>query len=356
METLELSGTPREMGEAFGEACRDSIGALYERRLANALAQARRFGNRERSEADLLALAAQCLEFATDFDPDGTEELRGIARGAGRSPEAILALQGLTDLRDALAWHGDDSLGGCTAFVVQRDASADGRVYFGQTWDLATDNAPHVVAVHRRPRRGPETWSVTTAGCLSLMGMNDRGLVVGTTNLRTRDARPGVPYLSLLHRALAARDHAEAVALVCEAPRAAGHAYALVDATGDACWIECSATRAALRPVSRGVDVQTNHAQAPDIRRLEADTPHESSRARLARMREILAKRSGQELDRPALERAMADTAGGELAICRDDFAGISTNAAILASPEAGRLWACHGQPTRGRFEPLAGR
>jgi hypothetical protein len=77
---------------------------------------------------------------------------------------------------------------------------------------------------------------------------------------------------------------------------------------------------------------------------LEADIPYRSSRARLERMRAILA--CGPS-DPASLRRAVADTAQGELAICRDDFDGISTNAALLVSPEEGHAWACQGPPDR---------
>ena len=352
MKILHLDGTPAQLGEAFGESCRKAIGELYALRLENALAQALRYGGRTSSEAELLALAGACLAASARFDPDGTEELRGIARGAGLSPERVLAMNGLTDLRDALAWGGPlEAAGGCTAFVVQRDRSADGRLWVGQTWDLGTDNQPYVVAVHRRPVHGPETWSVTTAGCLSLMGMNADGVAIGTTNLRTTDAGPGVPYLSLIHRALTESSAAAAAALIARAPRAGGHAYTVVDRQGDAFAVECTARRSRTFAVRGGFHVHTNHCQVPEHQALEADIPYDSSRARLARMQQLLAEAS--HIDGPFLETCLADRANGKLAICREDFEGISTNAALVVCPEALRLRACHGQPSNAPWIDL---
>jgi isopenicillin-N N-acyltransferase-like protein len=262
-------------------------------------------------------------------------------------------MNGLTDLRDVLGWGADlESLGGCTSLIVQRDASADGQVLCGQTWDLATDNMPFVVGVHRRPSCGPETWCVTTVGCLSLIGMNARGIAIGTSNLRTLDARPGVPYLSVIHRALASSTHEEAVAAIRVAVRAGGHSYYVVDREGQAAVVECTATRSRVLPVTSGSHVHTNHCQVLEYAELEADTPKASSRARLDRMRELLRKREGRH-DATSLQRCLADEEGGELAICRDDIAGISTNAAIVMSPEEPALWACHGLPSRGSWVDL---
>lgn len=349
MRCVHLEGTPSAMGEAFGEGFRAEIRALARLRVANALAQARTYGGRDVDEDGLLALAAVCLEASAVHDPEGHEELLGIARGAGLSPELVMALGGLTDLRDALAWGGPlEALGGCTGFLVPGVRTRDGTPRMGQTWDLGTDNQPFVVMVHRQPKRGPATWSVTTVGCLSLMGINEHGLAIGTTNLRTVDARPGVPYLNLIHRALGARDVEEAAASITSARRAGAHSYLLADAGGDAALLECTATLAELRRTGDACSVQTNHCQVNAHAALEGDTPRASSQARLARMGGLLA--GDEPLDDGRLKTFLADREGGSLSINRDDVDGISTNAAMLASPEAGWLEACQGAPDRGRW------
>ena len=352
MRFLDLNGTPARLGETFGESCRDAIAELYALRLDDALAKALRDGGRQSSEAALLALAERCLEVSARFDPAGTEELRGIARGARLSAARVMAMNGLTDLRDALAFGGPfEGSGGCTAFVVQRDRSADGRVWAGQTWDLGSENLPYVVAVHRRPAEGPETWCVTTVGCLSLMGINAEGVALGTTNLRTVDAGPGVPYLGLIHRALGEGSAAAAAALIAHAPRAGGHAYTAVDRSGAAYAIECTARRSCTIAIRGGFHVHTNHCQVPEHLELEAPLPYPSSRARLSRMQQLL--REAERIDGAFLESCLADRANGALAICRDDFDGISTNAALVVCPEGPSLRACHGQPSRAAWVEL---
>jgi isopenicillin-N N-acyltransferase-like protein len=346
MRRIDLSGTHAAMGEAFGEAFRGEIARLYALRLANALRQATQLGGRATGEADLLRLARACLAASERFDPRGTAELRGIARGAGLSAEQTLAMNGLTDLRDGLAWGDLGELGadGCTAVIVQRDAAADGLARLAQSWDLASDNAPFVVFVARRPASGPQTWSLTTVGCQSLMGMNEHGLALGTTNLRTRDSGVGVPYLGLIHRALEERSAADAARLIAAAPRAGAHSYLALDRTGLAAVVECTGRRAHCFAVERGSHVHTNHCQHPANAALEADTPRASSEARLARMRALLAARAGA-IDGAFLRDCYADAAGGALAICRRDFDGISTNAASVMTPEIGEMWGCAGVP-----------
>ncbi len=339
------------MGEAFGACCRAEIAELYRRRVANALADARVYGGREARESDLLALAQASLGWWEAYDEEAVRELEGIARGSGLDVVQLVALGGLTDLRDALAW-GAPAPSDCTAALVQSDASADGQTGFAQTWDLATDNAPFVLVVRRRPREGPETCSVTTVGCLSLIGMNEHGLTVGTTNLRTRDARPGVPYLGVIHRALRARGFAEALDDVRRARRAGAHSFLVLDGPGRAAAVECSATRSEAIHLEGGIHVQTNHCLRPANRACEAEVPRQSSHARRARMLALLAARHGQ-LRAEDLMEALCDTSGGKLAICRDDLEGITTHAAVVAYPAMRSFHVCLGLPDPQGFERL---
>lgn len=339
------------MGEAMGEICREEIQAFYELRLRNAISQAKEYGGRVVGEPEVLELSRRCLAISEAYDRDGTLELCSIARAANLPVEKVFAMNQLTDLRDVLAWGGPlETDGGCSAFVIQGDLSRDGNLLVGQTWDLASDNMPFVLGVRRRPKDGPSTVCLTTVGCLSLIGMNEEGLFVGTTNLRTKDARPGVGYLSIIHRALGCRDLVAAEAAVTQAPRAGGHYYYLADRKNRAVSIECSATQHERVEVDRGYRVQTNHVQAARIRTLEADTPAQSSRARHARLVELIEADRGEGVDLERAQGYFADTANGANAICRDDFGGISTNGAVVCAPARPALFMTHGLPKDGRW------
>lgn len=349
LRVLALAGTPREMGRAFGESCRAEIAELYRLRADNALRQARELGGRGAREEDLLALARACLAPTRAHHPDGYDELAGIAEGSGLSLEQVLAMNGLTDLRDVLAWGGDAAPGGCTSCVVLGDETRAGRVLGAQTWDLATDNLPFVVGVARRPRAGPASWCVTAVGCLSITGLNEAGIAAGTTNLRTRDGRPGVVYTSAVHKALSCTRLEDAAAAATDAPRAAAHSFWLADAAGRAVALECAASRYRRLDLTRGHHVQANHCLDPRNVALEADVPRASSRARHARMEALLAGARGK-LDEAMLRALLSDHENGERAICRHDYEAISTLAAIVVSPEAGEVSACGGLPCRAEW------
>jgi isopenicillin-N N-acyltransferase-like protein len=353
MRVLSFAGSWSRMGEAFGESCRAEIAELYAARLRNATTQAMQYGGRVADEATLLAVARACIEPTAAYHPDGFAELQGIARGADMPLEKVLAMNGLTDLRDVLAWGGElETFGGCSAFVVTRDWTRDRKLLCGQTWDLATDNMPYVLGVHRRPEQGPATWTLTTVGCLSLIGLNEAGIAVGTTNIRTTDARPGVTYLSLIHKALSTTTIDDAAAAIQSAARAGAHFYYVADAHGRALALECTPDHVDVTEIEVGAYVHTNHCLCPEHVAIEGDTPSASSHARQHRLERLIAGDCGSA-DLDAAKRWLADREGGVNAISRTDFDGISSNGAVVMQPETGSIQVAHGPPHLAQWVDL---
>lgn len=320
MRTLTFKGTFRDIGRQFGEACRDQIHEFYALRVNNALLQAKSYGGRDVTEAHLLGVARASIAPTQGYHPDGFEELSGIAEGADLPVEKVLAMNGLTDFRDVLAWHGDlETFGGCSSIIVQKNVAKGGHALCGQTWDLATDNMPFVLGVVREPEGGKKTKTLTTVGCLSLIGMNEDGLSIGTTNVRTLDAKPGVNYLSIIHKVLCSASFDDAVSAVVDAPRAGAHYYYLVGGDDQAVALEVSAGDAHRVDVTEGTYVHTNHCLIDANMGKEAETPAGSSHARQDRLQALVDADKGS-VDLDALQNYWADTENGENAICRDDF------------------------------------
>lgn len=353
MRMLKLSGSAREMGEQFGEASRAEIHELYARRVDNAIMQAAKYGGQKVSERDLLKVAEHSLAATAAYHRAGYEELMGIAHGSDMPLIKVLAMNGLTDFRDVLSWPPkapvDD--GGCTALVVQRDLTG-GEVLCGQTWDLATDNLPFVLGVERRPKDGPATISLTTDGCLSLIGLNEHGIAVGTTNIRTTDARPGVNYLSVIHRALSESSLETAKDAVVSAPRAGAHFYFVAGGAGEAWGIECSAQSAWPEKLDNGFLVHANHCLRPETKAIEGTQPNSSSLHRQARLSQLASTTA--PITPQLIREFFADHEGAKDAICRDDFDGLNTNGAVVIAPERKSIWLVHGVPSRGIWTELS--
>jgi len=278
-------------------------------------------------------------------------EHAGIAEGASVSVEALYGTTNMTDVRDVLLLPSTERDEGCTSLLVPPALSRSGDIIVGQTWDLNPTDLDFVVAIHRQPTQGPETWSVTCAGALSLTGMSAAGVAVGTTNIKTRRSRVGVGYLSLLHRAIRATSAAEAALLVRGAPRAAAHTFWLADA-GSAAELECDPDNVSERRAEAGPVARTNHCLSEGMRAVEGEPATASSQKRLARAEERL--RAGSH-DVASLQALMRDRSDGVDSINRytEDEQGTTTNACIICVPARRELYACRGPADRGRWQQL---
>jgi isopenicillin-N N-acyltransferase-like protein len=350
------------MGRRHGEVLAERIRAFVPMRFDATLEHLRAFGID--TVAPLVDLARRCRHVHARWDPDGHAEHAGIAEGAGVDADELYAAANMTDLRDVLAYGGHNAFDGalrglpadaegCSAVLVPKVASADGEVLAAQTWDLNPQDLDFVVAIHRLPDAAPESWSVTCTGCLSLVGMNAAGLAVGTTNVKTRDVRPGVGYMGVLHRMLECRTFAEAAAACEQAPRAAAHTYWLADAERIAEW-ETSASKVLRRDADRGPLARTNHCLHTAHVAEQAEPPTSSSRARLARIQGRLGALTAVTPD--DVRAIFADRSDGFDSVNRfpEDQQGTATNAVVVMVPVRREMWACRGPADRGAWVRLA--
>jgi hypothetical protein len=336
------------MGEAIGESLCDDIAAMIERRWEAAASYCTLRGRG--SVDDMIAAGWACLDLLHAWDPPGWEEHMATAGAASVDPGVLYAAANYSDVRD-LVCH-DPCEEGCTSMAIPGSAARDGAVLVGQTWDLHPLDVDSVLAVNRIPDSGPETWSVTIAGAPTLIGMNVHGVWTGTTNIKVRGGRPGIGYMSLLHRAIRCGDREEAAAVIQHAPRAAAHTYLLADA-GGAVELECSATRTRRRDVIDQPIVRTNHCLDAEILASEAEPPSSSSVARLNRATELT---SSAPLTVEGIRRIMSDRSDGVDSICRwqDDGEPTATNACVIGVPATRRFEACRGPADRGLWVPLS--
>ncbi len=365
LPTLHLRGTPRQMGEAHGAELSATIRAFVQMRLEAAILWGSAFapvvGGEPISVGKLIDAGRACLDAYERWDGDGHTEHCAIARAAGVHPTELYTAANMTDVRDVLVFgdKGDSAaLGlradaeGCSAVLLPPGRTRNGHLVAAQTWDLNPQDLDYVVAIHRSPDSGPQTWSVTCTGCLSLVGMNALGLCVGTTNVKTRGSRPGVGYMGILHRMInsGSFDHA---AKVCEtAPRAAAHTYWLASEDRAAEW-ETTAWSAVRRELGTQPILRTNHCLVGAHQIQEGEAPSNSSLARLARLR--IATGPERRHDVASLRALFGDRSDGVDSINRlpEDAQGTATNSVVVCAPKTREIWACRGPADRGAWQLL---
>lgn len=233
MRMLELprDASPRDWGRIHGERFRGEIRSLAEIRMYLTL----RLGRFPDADA-VLRVASAHLPVLERYDRALSEELHGIAEGAGVSPAEIVVLNHYTDLRDIDASSGaapegagagSDGDGGCSILWAR---TPDGPI-LAQTWDMHATAIPYVMMLHV-PGTGeqPEAWLFTLAGCLGMTGLNRHGLGMAINNLHSTDARVGIVWPALVRRVLRERTAARARDVVLASPVGSGHHYLIADA------------------------------------------------------------------------------------------------------------------------------
>lgn len=347
-----VSGTPEAMGQTYGKLCGERIHAFVADRMEAVEDYLNEAGHS--GTTLLLDAGATCLERVRSFDPDGYEEHFAIAKGAEIDPVRLFSMANMTDIRDIVVLPSDPPVledEGCTAALVPPNLSANGHSLQGQTWDLNSPDLKHVIALHRIPDDGPEIWTVTCAGCQTLMGMNEYGVTVGTTNLKTMGSRIGIPYLSVLHLALKQRSRDAASQIVKDASVAGGHTYWIGDPFGATEW-EKSPDQAFSRTTDEGPLSRSNHCLFEANISLESDLS-ESTHSRLARMQSLLRASNAHTVE--SLRQLFSDRSDGRLSINRfaEDDSGATTNAVVAFNPVDLEFLACRGQADRSEWVQL---
>ncbi len=303
MRTLTLTGTdPSQFGEQHGEAFRDDIKAAVELRLRLTL---------ERTDlgsaSAVYELARYHLPLLERFDKALYDELRGIARGANLTDEAIVVLNHYTDLRDLgmadLKRARDE---GCSAWFV----ADDNQRMLGQTWDMHGSATPYALLLKVPSARGEQVF-FTITGCLGMTGMSSWGTALTINNLNSTDATMGVVWPAMV-RACVKQENAKAMLRTAmEGKIGSGRHYIFADDT-DAYAIETSGTiKREVFASTKGSKnntaaswYHTNHCVNADIEERSRILPTSTTLQRFATLKDIDASA------RPRTARAMYDAFG----------------------------------------------
>lgn len=337
---IEVSGSARERGQQHGLQAK----ARVERSIAT---YARLFAYCGIDWQGAQRLGAGYREVIGDLDPALLAEIEGIASGAGRHVDEILALNARTEILPpsypgephpnlqkiaaANAKEGVPDWGECTAVAVKPAQSTTGTTLLAQNWDWLGAQRAALVLLRVRDAGGASCLTLTEAGMLAKIGLNNRGFGVCLNILRSSDdgSHPGVPVHVLL-RALLERDSvADAVAFASKLGFGASSNVLCADAAGDTAALEFSPRGL---EVVRGADAalcHTNHFLAPAAAKHQASlAPSLSTVPRLARITALTGAHKGR-FSPADLQRMLRDESDGTLSICRRPDPSLAPEACI---------------------------
>jgi isopenicillin-N N-acyltransferase like protein len=211
---------------------------------------------------------------------DLIDEIEGIADGSGFHVNEILALNcrtellpptflgmdttGSDDAKKHNAALGMFDIGECTSFAVDGTRCADGHTRIAQNWDWIGYQRRNVVILRVKHDQGnpwPDYLTLTEAGILAKIGVNEHGVGIGLNILRGNNDRKelGMPVHIFQRLALDCKNLDEIVTLARAMKFCASSNAILGDATGNIASLEYSPDGAAVIESDQGVIAHTNH-------------------------------------------------------------------------------------------------
>jgi len=368
---IELSGSARERGQQHGAQARA--------RIARSIATyARLFAYCGIDWQGAQRLSAAYREVIGRLDPALLAEIEGIAAGAGRHADEILALNARTEILPpsypgeahpelnriaaANAKAGVPDWGECTAVAVKPGESTTGTTLLAQNWDWLGVQRAALVLLRVRCASGASCLTLTEAGMLAKIGLNSRGFGVCLNILRSSDDgnHPGVPVHALL-RALLARDSvADAIGFASRLSFGASSNVLCADASGDTAALEFSPRGLEVVRGAAAALCHTNHFLAPAAARHQASlAPSLSTVPRLARITALTGAHRGK-FSPADLQRMLRDETDGTLSICRNPDpsfapeARIETVASVVMDLGQGVMHIAPDVPSKADYTPVA--
>jgi isopenicillin-N N-acyltransferase like protein len=280
--------------------------------------------------------------------PRLSEEIDGLARGAGISAELAVLLQ---VRREIIGFQRVPARGDCSTYA-SLSAGPDGGPVLAQTVDLNGDLDDQIavldVALSGSRRRA---LVLSFGGLLGYLGINSDGLAIGLNLVLGGEWRPGLPpYLAIRHLLDSAGCVADALNILRDLPLASSRSLTLCDPMRIAC-VEILGDE--LRLVAAAQSAHTNHFLHPDFTGCDALNvfAHNSSLLRLKACEAGLA--SFAESGRGAgVEEHFALLAQPEIRVAgTGDIRRERTVAAVVLLPDRGELHVRPGDPAGSRTQ-----
>jgi isopenicillin-N N-acyltransferase-like protein len=341
-----FSGTHREIGRQYGEACSALIKQNFEYSYQRLRSHT---GVTQQQVQDKVLLYRP---FVMKYAPFLDEEVQGLAEASGLSLTDAYFLQLRAELEVSFSPKSSRSAGlECTTFVARSGATMDGKPLGGQNADLPSFYAEISIVMEIVSADYPAILMVTPAGQISYIGINSSGLCAFANYMSCRGWRTGYPRYFLSRLALTQKNVHDAENLLTPIHRASSRNLLLLDASGQAVDLEFAVERWGKPELQKDIFVHSNHFLAPDLHDEERSTPKDlhNSNTRLERLQILLENNYGH-LGAALMQQLMRDreTYPDTLSIEPGDdlTSDYITVASVIAEPALCQFWAAVGPPS----------
>ena len=340
--------------------------------------------------ADACMRARDFLPAMQKYAPESVAQLNGIALASKQELASLLALNCRSELLSPNFLTALPDPNECTSIAIGNAVSnavsnalnnalnnalgeSKRDTWLAQNWDWMGGQRDALVLLRGRSSysdnsRGDdqsptEFITLTEAGMLAKIGVNDQGFAVGLNILRSnQDAtRPGISVHWVLHQLLGCHSVDAAFAMVQKLAAEVGFGGSsnilCADRSGAVAALELSPNGVArIDPQTNGVVCHTNHFLDQHLRRDQAQYGQSTSTVdRLARIQWLSTENNEFDFDR--LQTMLRDQDAGYLSICRhpdpslDPAVRIESVAGVIINVTTGTLWIAPDVPSKVPFQ-----
>lgn len=331
--------TPHQRGVQYGQQAREEIQVCidtYRDRFQS---------TRGMSWDTVRGYAAAMLPCTEEAMPDIVAEARGIAQGAGVDFGDLMVLNCRYEILHFP--HQNE----CTAFALQREATADGHVYVGQNWDNRPSLLAHTLLVHiTEEETGNVIFGMTEAGQLIRNGFNSKGAGQCANSIRSTLDRQGegVPSNFLRRKLLTMDNMAGMIRCIRTTRRTVSNNLCLGTRENLVADVEAVPGMPVRFEPTDGIVTHANHLLVN--RDLDASS---GMRQRGERLYALLHEKVGS-ITLEHIMTCLKDHEGAPQGICShvsESGKVWQTNASLIYDLDAGRAWVCYGPPCEGEYK-----
>ena len=332
------------------------------------------FANSGLAWLDACHRAQDFLPAMEKYAPESVAELSGIANGSQQDIAAILALNCRSELLSPNFLTQLPDPNECTSIAIG-GASQYGKqdTWLAQNWDWMGGQRDALVLLRGRASYSAqgqtadlgatEFITLTEAGMLAKIGLNNQGFAVGLNILRSNQdaSRCGIAVHWLLRQLLGCHSVDSAYALVQKLAAEVGFGGSsniiCADKNGTVAALELSPNGVArIDPQTDGVICHTNHFLDQNLVRDQAKYGQSLSTIdRLARIKSLSSQSATFDLDR--LQTILRDQDAEYLSICRhpdpslDPAVRVESVAGVIINVTTGSFWVAPDVPSKVPFE-----
>ena len=331
----EFSGTEREIGQQYGEACKKQIRHMLQWWYENLVELMP-----GKTMKEMIAATKQFEAPIMAYAPELYDEMLGIAEGSGSTIDEILYLNGSWEIEAAYPVFM-----ACTSFACSGKATKDGKTLLGQNYDWYKGLDTLVMRV--KPKNGPVYLSFTLAGHLPQVGINEYGIGEFMNILSSPKSVIGVPYNVIAHKVLMQKNVPDQIRAITQGNCTMAFNYMLAGKDGEIIDVEATPDKCGMVLPDRDILTHANHFNTHYLQRddlIDQDC-YPDTFLRQYRLKQLMEEHRGK-LSPKIMMQLLQDHQGYPDSICRHlDMTGpaierFATYMSLISVPEDGVIYA----------------